>query len=106
MYSANTSQVNLLVKKVLSVIKHKKYLYIKVAIQTEVAFITNKDRKDFYASYNRHDEEQQISHNHRKVPTVYCAPKFRNTLAIHLLSALYSGYQHRPDRKSVVLVSD
>ena len=70
MYSANTPQVNLLVNKVLTVIKHKKDLYIKVAIQSEVAFLTNEDRKDFYVSYNRHDEEQQIPHNHRKVPTV------------------------------------
>ena len=32
-YSANTIQVNLLVKNVLSVIKQDKYIYIEVAIQ-------------------------------------------------------------------------
>ena len=88
MYSANTPQVNLVVNNVLSVIKQEKDLDIEVAIQSEVAFLTNEDRNDFYTSQYMYDEEQIIAHNHRKFPTVYCAPKFRNILAIHILSAL------------------
>ena len=58
MYSANTLLVKLLVKNVFSVTKHKKDLDIEVSIQSKVSFLTNEDRKNFYASYNRHDEEQ------------------------------------------------
>ena len=50
MYSANTPQVNLVVNNVLSVIKQEKDLDIEVAIQSEVAFLTNEDRNDFYTS--------------------------------------------------------
>ena len=89
-YSANTLQVMLLFNNLLSMMKHKKYLDIEVIIQLEVAFLTNEDRKDLYASYNIYNEEQQISHNHRKVLTVYCAPKFRNTPEIHLLRTFSS----------------
>ena len=39
MYSANTLQVNLLVKNVLSVINQEKDLDIEVAIQSEVLFL-------------------------------------------------------------------
>ena len=56
MYSANTLQVNLLVKNVLLVIKQYKDLDIEFKIQSEVAFLTNKDRNELYASYDRHDE--------------------------------------------------
>ena len=41
MYSANTLQVNLLVKNVILVINNEKYLDIEVVIKSEVAFITN-----------------------------------------------------------------
>ena len=44
MYSDNTLQVNLLVNNVLSVIKKEKDLDIEVAIQPELAFLTNKER--------------------------------------------------------------
>ena len=46
-YIANTLQVNLLVKNVLSVIKQEKYLGIEVAIQSEVAFLKMKTEKNF-----------------------------------------------------------
>ena len=45
MYSANTLQVNLLVKNVLSVINQEKDLDIEVAIQSEVLFLKNEYRK-------------------------------------------------------------
>ena len=45
MYSANNLQVNLLVRDVLSVIKKEKNLDIEVAIQSELDFLTNEDRK-------------------------------------------------------------
>ena len=91
MYSLNTLQVNILVKNVLSVIKQEKDLDIEVKIQSELSFLTNEYRNDFYSSYNRHDEEQKISHNHIKVPTVYCVSKFSTTLAIHLLNTFSSN---------------
>ena len=86
MYSANTPQVNLLVKNVLSVINQEKVHNIKMATQSEAAFLTNEDREGFYRSYEIKYEEHRVSHNHRKVATVYCATRFRNTLVTHLLS--------------------
>ena len=47
-YINNNFQVNLLVKNVISVIKQDKDLDIEVAIQSEVDFLTNEDRKQFY----------------------------------------------------------
>ena len=44
-YINNNFQVNLLVKNVISVIKQDKDLDIEVAIQSEVDFLTNEDRK-------------------------------------------------------------
>ena len=58
-YSVNTFQVKLLVKNVLSVIKQEKDLDIEVTIQSEVAFLTNEDMKEFYASYKRHDKNRE-----------------------------------------------
>ena len=54
MYSTITLYVNLLVKNILIVTKQEKYLDIEVATQSEIAFLTNKDRKEFYASNDRH----------------------------------------------------
>ena len=90
MYNANTLQMILLFNNYLYIIKHEKDLDIEVTIQSEAAFLTNEYRKYFYTSYNRHNEEQRMTHNNRKVPTVYCAPKFRNTPEIHLLGAFSS----------------
>ena len=90
MYSANTLQVNFLIKNVISFIKQEEYIDIEVTTQSEVAFTINEYRKEFYASYDKHDKEKRIFHNHSKVPTVYCASKFRNILDIHLLIAFSS----------------
>ena len=93
MYSANTLQVNFLIKNVISFIKQEEYIDIEVTTQSEVAFTINEYRKEFYASYDKHDKEKRISHNHSKVPTVYCASKFRNILDIHLLIAFSSDHE-------------
>ena len=90
MYSANTLQVKPLVKNFLSVIKQEKDLNIEVTIQSEVAFLTNEYRKEICSYYDRHDKDHKITHNHRKVPTVYCTLKFRNILYIHIISAFSS----------------
>ena len=42
---------------------------------------------------------QRFSHNHRKVPIVYCSPRFRNILAVHLLGAF------SPDPESKYITS-
>ena len=64
----------------------------ETAIQSEVDFQNEEDRKGFYKSYNGYDESQQIASNHMKVPTIYRAPKYRNLLAIHLLRAFPSDH--------------
>ena len=84
MYSDYTLQVNPFIKNLLSVIEQEKGHNIEAAIQLEVSFITNKDKKGLYKSYDRQYEYQKIAHNNRKVPTVYCAPRLRNILATHL----------------------
>ena len=62
----------------------------KKHIRVEAAFKTYSERKVFHKNYNRHDEEERYSLNHRKVITIYCAPKYHNTIFIHFISALYS----------------
>ena len=89
-YSATNIQVNLPIKTVLSVIKQEKGHNTEVEIQPEVTFITNEDRKGFYKYYNRQYEDKALSHKHRNITTVHCAPIFRNTLVIHLLIAFSS----------------
>ena len=76
MYSNNTLQLNILVNYVLLFIEQEKVHNIEAAIQLVVASLTNEYRKLFYISYSRHDEDRRIPHNHRKVPTVYCDPRF------------------------------
>ena len=93
MYSENNLEVKLLLKHICLVIKQEKYFYIEVVIQSEVVFLTNKNRKELYASYGRHNKEKRIYQNHRKVFTVYCAPKFSNNLATHLLSTFSSDQE-------------
>ena len=93
MYSENNLEVKLLLKNICLVIKQEKYFDIEVAIQSEVVFLTNKYRKELYASYGRHNKEKRIYHNHRKVFKVYCAPKFSNNLATHLLSTFSSDHE-------------
>ena len=90
MYRTNNLQVNLLVNNVLSVNEQEKGHNIEVAIQPKVAFLTNRYRKVFYKYYGIHDEYQRTPHNHRKFLTVYCAPRFQNIMAIHILSAFSS----------------
>ena len=94
-YISNTLQTNLLVKNVLSVINQEKVHNIKVAIQLEIEFITNKDRRGLYKSYERQYEYQNTSHNHMKVITVYCDLRFLNILDINLLIDFSSD----PDQK-------
>ena len=47
----------------------------------------------FFTSYKREYEEEKINFNHWKIPTVYCPSKYKNLLAIHLLSAISSNPQ-------------
>ena len=49
--------------------------------------------------FNKHDEYKQSSHNHRKIPTIYFAPKYRKILAKILLRDLYSD----PDTKYITV---
>ena len=67
MYSAKIVQVNLPINNILSVIEQENGPAIDVVIQSEVSLLTNQDRKVFYKSYNRHNEDQRIPHNNRKV---------------------------------------
>ena len=42
----------------------------------------------FYKNHNRKDEDERISLNHRKIPTLYYSPKYDNIISVKLLSAL------------------
>ena len=93
MYSTPNLQISDLVNNVLEVINDEKGIGIKISTQLETYFYTENKRKAFYKSYNREDEQEKIKSNHRKIPTVYCTPKYRNLLAIHMLSELSSKPQ-------------
>ena len=95
MYSAHMLQVYHFIKNVVTSTERENWDIIETAIQYAVAFQNEEDRRAFYKTYNGNDESQRIAHNHRKVPTFYCAPKYRNLLAINLLSAFSSD----PDQK-------
>ena len=97
MYSTNTLQVKILIKNILSFIDQDNGPAIEFSIQSEVSFLTNEDVKGFYKAYDRYDKYQRISHNHIKLLTVYCAPRFRNIMLIHLLGAFSSD----PDPKYI-----
>ena len=90
MYSSPNFQILDLVINVLEVIKDDKGIDIEIVTQFEPTIYTENERKAFYTSYNREDEQENINFNHRKIPTFYFPPKCRNLLAIHLLSKLLS----------------
>ena len=94
-YSAHTLQVHHLIGNVVTSIEIENGDTINTAIRSEVAFQNEEDRRSFYKTYNGNNKSQRIEHNHRKAPTIYCAPKYRNLLAINLLSAFSSD----PDQK-------
>ena len=75
LYSAHTLQVHHLIKHLVTAIERDKEDTIKTAIQSEVAFHNEEDRRAFYKTYNGNNESHRISHNHRKLSTIYCAPK-------------------------------
>ena len=63
-------------------------LEIEITIQSEAGFYMDEERRTLYKNFNRNDESQHLSHGHRKVPTIYTFPCFRNQVVIHLLSDL------------------
>ena len=83
-------QVQDLIKDVINVIEQENgqkigtYIYPKAAPQSET------ERKLLYKNINKYDEDELSSHNHRKVTTIYCYPRFFNLLDIYLLNALSS----------------
>ena len=87
LYSGHMLQVHHLIEDVVTDLEKENGDTIKKFIQSEVAFYNEGDRRAFYKTYNLNDESHRISHNQRKLPTIYCAPKYRNLLAINLLSA-------------------
>ena len=98
MYIAHMLQVHHLIENVVTAIERENWdTKKKTAIHSEVAFHNEEDRRAFYNIYNRNDEYQRIAHNHRKLTTICCAPKYRNLLVINLLSAFSSD----PDQKYV-----
>ena len=95
MCSANNIQMVNLITNTLEVIEKENVYNLEIDVQSEAAFQTEIERKLFYKNHKRHDEEECSSLNHRKVPTIYCAPKYHNILAVHLLSNISSD----PDSK-------
>ena len=84
-----------MIENVQTVVGKEKNCKIEIAVQLEAAFQIDTERKLFYTKHNRQDEEERIPFNHRNVYTIYCAPKYWNILAVHLLSTLSSD----PDAK-------
>ena len=95
MYSSPNFQIIDLVNNIPEVIKDEKGIDIEIATQFEPTFYTENERKAFYTSYNREDEQENINFNHCKIPTVYCPPRYRNLLSIHMLSELSSKPQEK-----------
>ena len=87
MYSTHTLQLYHLIENIVTAIERENEDTTETATQSEVAFHNEEDRRAFYKTYKRNEKSQRIAHNYRKVLTVYCAPKYRNVLAINLLSA-------------------
>ena len=87
-YSVHIPQVHDLAENLVTDIERENGETIETAFHSEVYFQNEEDRRSFFKTYNVNDEYQRISHNHRKLTTIYCAPKYRNLLAINLLSNL------------------
>ena len=68
-------QVHHLIKNVVTAIERENRDTIKKSIQYEVAFHNEEYGRAFYNTYNGNDESHMITNNHRKVSTIYCAPK-------------------------------
>ena len=85
MYSTRTLQLHNLIENAVKSIEIENVDTIETSIRSKVAFQNEEDRKTFYNIYDRNDDSQRISHNLRKVTTIYCGPKYRNLLAIYLL---------------------
>ena len=88
MYCANNIQVSNLISNVLAVSERENECKAEIKFQLESSFQKDPERKLFYKKYNRKYEEERISLNHRKVPTIYYYPKYHNILSVQLLSAL------------------
>ena len=84
-HSANNIQMVDLITNVLEVKETENGYNIGIAVQLEAVFKMEAEIKIFYKNYNRHDKEEQYSLNHIKVPTVYCSPKYCNTIVLHLI---------------------
>ena len=87
MYSDHTLQVHHLIKNIVTAIERETGDTTKTSTQSEVAFHNEEDRRALYETYNGNDGSQRISHNHRKLTTIYCATEHRNLLVINLLRA-------------------
>ena len=97
MHSSPNFQISDLFKNVPEVIKYKKGVDIKITTQLYPYLCVDNERRTFYTSYNREDEQENINFNHCKIPTVYCPPRYRNLLSIHMLSELSSKHQKKKD---------
>ena len=90
MYIAHNIQVQDIIRNVLKTIEQKNVHKVDIAIASEATFQTEADRKLFYKNFNKHDKDQCTSHNHMKVTTIYCGPRLKILLFIHLLRYLLS----------------
>ena len=88
MCGSNNILASDLIYNVLAVAEKENKRKIEVAVKQEAAFQTDSERKLFYITYNKNNESERTSLNNRKVPNIYCPPKYRNLLAMHLISSL------------------
>lgn len=87
MHSAPIFSVKEHIRHVTRVIRMETDQVVEVAVKFEAAFESKELRDSFYKTYDKKDKIQQQLHNYRKVPTLYCAPRHRNMLGLHLLNA-------------------
>ena len=70
LYIAHMLQVHHLIENVVTAIERENGDTIETAIQSEVAFHNEEDRRSFYRTNNGNGESQRIAHNYRKLPTI------------------------------------
>lgn len=68
---------------------------VEVSVQSEAAFELAEQSKEFYITYDWDDDKKRALYNLRKVLTIYCHPKDRNVMCVHLLRA----FSKRPPTK-------
>lgn len=89
MYSAYAISLDQLIRHVVNVIQEERNVTMVVAIRMEIASETEADKKEYYKTYDRNNEDDRTEHRLRLVLTLYVAPNFKSLFCIHMISAFF-----------------